>query len=152
MAIGEPQTGTFKFLFSLDGKPPQAIKSIEGLTVKLDKVETRSNGPDGKAYHKVFAGNKVFLGQISATRFLTKDTQWALWYQEAMNHMPGARINGIVTVFDNEGTNQIATFLFEHALPIEYKITGMNASAPNPVEETVTFMYETLKIDNLITL
>ena len=46
------------------GSRRKSIKSVEGLELKLDKVETKSMTHDGKPIHKAWAGNKVFLGQL----------------------------------------------------------------------------------------
>jgi phage tail-like protein len=146
-------TGTFRFTFALDKGAPMSIKSIDGLSIKVDKVETRVNAPDGSPVHKVFAGNKVYLGQINATRVLTMDTTWAKWFKEAVEErLPTARCEGSVFVYNAEHKDPVLKYTFEKALPIEYKITGLNAATPNPIEETITFMYETLKIDDLLTI
>ncbi|HWE57034.1 MAG TPA: phage tail protein [Acidimicrobiales bacterium] len=140
--------GVFKFGFMLDGIESKTIKSIDGLSLKMDKVETRSNSAGGKPIHKVWAGNKQFLGQITATRVMTDDPTWHDWYQEALHHIATARKTGVVNIYSNDSTitAPVRTYTFTHAWPIELKITGMNAATAAPIEESVTFMYEELII------
>jgi len=136
--------GTHKFGFTLDGIESKTIKSVDGLTLKLDKVETKSNTLDGKPVHKVWAGNRVFLGQLSVTRVQTDDPAWEHWFNDAVHDVKLARKSGVVTIYNQEYT-PVREYIFKHAWPIELKITGMNASSSNPIEETVTFVYESLE-------
>jgi phage tail-like protein len=136
--------GTHKFSFELDGIATNTIKSVDGLTLKLEKVETKSNNAAGMPVHKVWAGNRVFLGQMSVTRVQTDDPSWEHWYNEAVRSVPGARKSGIVSIMNQEG-HRIREYIFKHAWPVELKITNMNASSSAPIEETVTFVYESLE-------
>jgi phage tail-like protein len=133
--------GTHKFSFTLDGIESKTIKSVEGLSLKLDKVETKSVTLDGKAVHKVWAGNRVYLGQLTVARVLTDDPLWDEWYKKAVLDVKTARKHGHISILNQEG-HEIRTYFFRNAWPIELKVTGMNASASNPIEETVTFVYE----------
>jgi phage tail-like protein len=146
-------TGTFKFGFVLDGHTVENVKSVEGLTLKIDKVETRSTDAAGKPYHTVFAGNKQFLGSLSVTRILNDNPAWFDWYQEALHNIVSARKTGTVNVYGNDamggvGGNEtpIRVYTFMNCFPIELKVSGMNAGTPNPIEETITFVYEELDI------
>jgi phage tail-like protein len=136
--------GTHKFGFTLDGIESRTIKQVDGLTLKLDKVETKSNTLDGKAVHKAWAGNRVFLGQLTVTRVMTDDPSWDLWFKAAVKDVKTARKNGVVSIYNQEG---IATreYTFKNAWPTELKVTGMNASSSNPIEETVVFVYEEIE-------
>ena len=140
--------GTHRFSFTLDGIESKTIKSVEGLSLKLDKVETKSVDAHGQPIHKAWAGNKVFLGQLTVTRVMTDDRQWEEWFKMAQNDVKTARKHGIITVFSPDSKYGIAReYMFKNAWPLELKITGMNASAANPVEETVTFVYEELYME-----
>jgi phage tail-like protein len=136
--------GTHKFGFTLDGIESRTIKQIDGLSLKLDKVETKSNTLDGKAVHKVWAGNRVYLGQLTVTRVMTDDPSWDLWFKSAVKDVKLARKNGVVSIYNQEGL-PTREYTFKNAWPIELKVTGMNASASNPIEETVTFVYEEIE-------
>ena len=50
----------------------------------------------------------------------------------------------MITVYNQE---QIPTreYTFTNAWPIELKVTGLDAGSANPIEETVTFVYEEIK-------
>jgi phage tail-like protein len=140
--------GTHRFSFTLDGIESKTIKSIEGLSMKLDKVETKSVNARGQAVHKAWAGNKQYLGTLTVTRVMTDDRQWEEWFKMAQNDVKTARKHGIITVFSPDTKFTIAReYMFKYAWPTELKITGMNASAANPVEETVTFVYEELYME-----
>jgi phage tail-like protein len=140
--------GTHRFSFTLDGIESKTIKAVEGLTLKLDKVETKSVGAHGQPIHKAWAGNKQFLGSLTVTRVMTDDRQWEEWFKMAQNDVKTARKHGIITVFSPDSKYGIAReYMFKNAWPTELKITGMNASAANPVEETVTFIYEELYME-----
>jgi phage tail-like protein len=141
--------GTHRFSFSLDGIESKTIKSVEGLSLKLDKVETKSVGHKGHPIHKAWAGNKQYLGTLTVTRVMTHDRQWEEWFKLAQRDVAAARKHGIVTVFmpDEKFAPSAREYMFKNAWPTELKITGMNASAANPVEETVTFVYEELYIE-----
>ncbi len=140
--------GTHRFSFTLDGIESKTIKAVEGLTLKLDKVETKSVGPGGQAIHKAWAGNKQFLGQLTVTRMMTEDRQWEEWFKMAQTDVKTARKHGVITVFSPDQKYETAReYMFKNAWPTELKITGMNAAAANPVEETVTFVYEELYME-----
>jgi phage tail-like protein len=136
--------GTHKFGFTLDGIESKTIKSIEGLTLKLDKVETKSNTLDGKPIHKAWAGNRVFLGTLTVTRVMTDDPSWDVWFNTAIKDVKSARKNGVVTIYNQE---YIPTreYTFKNAWPTELKVTGMNAANATPIEETITFVYEEIE-------
>jgi phage tail-like protein len=136
--------GTHKFGFTLDGIESKTVKAVDGLTLKLDKVETKSNTLDGKPIHKVWAGNRVFLGQLTVTRVQTDDPSWEVWFNTAVHDVKAARKSGVVTIYNQEYM-PVREYIFKHAWPIELKITGMNATNANPIEETVTFVYESLE-------
>ncbi len=137
--------GTHKFGLTLDGIESKTIKKVDGLDVKIDKVETKSNNLQGQPVHKVWAGNQVFLGQLTATRVLTDDKSWAEWHDKAVKDVKSARKNGSVTIYNQMGM-PARTFDFTNAWPIELKVTGLDAGSANPIEETVTFVYEEIKI------
>jgi phage tail-like protein len=136
--------GTHKFSFTLDGIESKTIKSVEGLELKLEKVDTKSVTGDGKAVHKTWAGNRVYLGQLTVTRVMTDDPTWDEWFKTAVADVKTARKNGNVQVLNQEGM-PIREYIFKNAWPISVKVTGMNASTANPIEETVTFVYEELE-------
>lgn len=138
--------GTHKFGFSLDGIESRQIKSIDGLTLKLDKVETKTVSATGKPIHKVWAGNRVFLGQLSVTRMMTDDPTWDVWFNLAVKNVTEARKNGVVTIYHpSEPELVVREYVFKNAWPIELKISQMNATSSAPIEETVTFVYEELE-------
>ena len=136
--------GTHKFSFTLDGIESKTIKSVEGLELKLEKVDTKSVTGDGKAVHKSWAGNRIFLGQLTVTRVMTDDPTWDEWFKTAVSDVKAARKNGNVQVLNQEGM-PIREYIFKNAWPISVKVSGMNASTANPIEETVTFVYEELE-------
>lgn len=136
--------GTHKFGFTLDGIESRTIKSIDGLSLKLEKVETKSNTGDGKAIHKVWAGNRVYLGQLTITRVMTDDPTWDRWFNDAVKDVKLARKNGVVSVYNQEGI-PTREYVFKNAWPIELKVTNMNASTASPIEETITFVYEEME-------
>jgi phage tail-like protein len=135
--------GTHKFSFTLDGIESKSIKQVDGLTMKLDKVETKSVTHDGKAVHKAWAGNKVYLGTLTVTRVMTDDSTWDEWFKTAVKDVKAARKNGHISILNQEGM-PIREYIFTNAWPTEVKVTGTNASTANPIEETVTFVYEEL--------
>ena len=136
--------GTHKFGFTLDGIESKSIKSVDGLSLKIDKVETKSNTIDGKPVHKAWAGNRVWLGQLTVTRVQTEDPSWEEWFNMAVKDVKIARKSGVVTIYNQEYV-PVREYIFKHAWPTELKITGMNAATANPIEETVTFVYESLE-------
>lgn len=138
--------GTHKFGFTLDGVECRLIKSVDGLSLKVDKVETKTVNGTGKPIHKVWAGNRVFLGQLTVTRMMTDDPLWDEWFNLAVKNVPTARKNGVVTIYHpSEPDVTIREYVFKNAWPIELKVSGMNATSAAPIEETVTFVYEELE-------
>ena len=141
--------GTHKFTFSLDGITSKTIKSVDGLQFKLDKVETKSvNGADGKAIHKAWAGNKVYLGELTVTRVMTDDDTWDEWYNAAVKDVKTARKHGSITIHAQDGS-RIREYTFRNAWPTGLKVTQMNAAAAAAIEETVTFVYEEMETHKL---
>ena len=136
--------GTHKFGFTLDGIESKTIKSVDGLTLKLDKVETKSNTIEGRPIHKAWAGNRQFIGTMTVTRVQTDDPSWEVWWNEAVTAVHGARKSGVVTIYNQEYV-PIREYIFKHAWPTELKITNLNASTSAPIEESVTFVYESLE-------
>jgi phage tail-like protein len=142
--------GTHRFSFSLDGIEDKQIKSVDNLSLKIDKVETKSVTFDGKPIHKAWAGNKTWLGTISVTRVMTENPVWQKWYNDAANgDMKNARKHGVIMIYSPDIMNPIPvrSYTFNNAWPTELKITGMNASSSAPVEETVTFVYESMTME-----
>lgn len=139
--------GTHKFGFTLDGIESRSIKSVDGLEMSIEKVETKSNTLDGKAIHKVWAGNRVYLGQLSVTRVMTDDPSWDVWFNTAAKDVKLARKNGVISVYNQEGI-PTREYVFKNAWPIKLKVTNMNASTAAPIEETITFVYEELEAQN----
>ncbi|MDE3203553.1 MAG: phage tail protein [Acidobacteriota bacterium] len=139
--------GTHKFGFTIDGIESRSIKSVDGLSMKLEKVETKSNTLDGKPVHKVWAGNRVYLGQLNITRVMTDDPSWDVWFNMAVKDVKTARKNGVVSVYNQEGL-PTREYTFKNAWPIELKVTNMNASTSSPIEETITIVYEELVATN----
>lgn len=139
--------GTHKFGFTLDGIETRTIKQIDGLELKLDKVETKSNTNEGRPIHKAWAGNRVFLGTMNVTRVMTDDPTWDVWFNTAIRDVKAARKNGVVTIYNQENI-PVREYIFKNAWPTNLKVTGMNASSANPIEETVTFVYEELEVKN----
>jgi phage tail-like protein len=138
--------GTFKFGLEIDGILAKTIKSVDGLSLKLDKVETKSVGAGGRPIHKAWPGNKQYLGTLKATRVMTNDNTWDRWFKEASHDVKAARKHGSVMIY-SQGGDIIRQFNFKHAWPIELTVTQMNAATPNPVEETITFVYEEIEIE-----
>jgi phage tail-like protein len=139
--------GTHKFGFTIDGIESRSIKSVDGLSLKLEKVETKSNTLDGKAVHKVWAGNRVYLGQLNITRVMTDDPSWDVWFNAAVKDVKLARKNGVISVYNQEGI-PTREYTFKNAWPIELKVTNMNASTAAPIEETITIVYEEIEASN----
>lgn len=138
--------GTHKFGFTLDGIESRMIKSVDGLSLKLDKVETKTVSATGRPIHKAWAGNRVFLGQMSVTRMMTDDPSWDIWFNLAVKSVPTARKNGVVTIYHpSEPEVPVREYVFKQAWPIELKISQMSAATSAPIEETVTFVYEELE-------
>jgi phage tail-like protein len=135
--------GTHKFGFTLDGIESKTIKSIEGLKMSLEKVETKSNTLKGRAIHKVWPGNKVFLGELKVTRVMTDDPTWDQWFNTAVKDVNSARKNGVVTIYNQEGI-PTREYTFKNAWPRELSVSNTNASTSAPIEETITFVYEEL--------
>jgi len=144
-------SGVHRFGFVLDGIESKTIKSVDGLSLKMDKIETRSNGATGKPIHKVYAGNKQFLGQLTVTRVMTDDPTWHDWFQKSLDNVHVARLNGQVLVYSNKPDEDrvVREYNFTNAFPIELKVSNMNASTAAPIEETIIFMYEELIIRNV---
>jgi phage tail-like protein len=138
--------GTFKFGLEIDGIMSKTIKSVDGLSLKLDKVETKSVGTLGKPIHKAWPGNKQYLGTLKATRVMTELDDWHLWYKQASGDVKLARKHGSVIIYSQDG-NIMRQYNFKHAWPIELTITQMNASNAAAVEETITFVYEEIEIE-----
>lgn len=136
--------GTHKFGFTLDGIESRTIKQVEGLELKLDKVETKSNTIDGKAVHKAWAGNRVYLGELTVTRVMTDDPSWDIWFNTAVKDVKAARKNGVITIYNQEFL-PTREYTFKNAWPVSLKVTGMNASTTAPIEETVRFVYEEIE-------
>ena len=137
--------GTHKFSFTLDGIESKSIKSVEGLELKLDKVDTKSVTHDGKAVHKAWAGNKVYLGQLTVTRVMTDDATWDEWFKVAVKDVKAARKNGRRHRSSTRKASRSGSTSSGTPGPSRVKVTGMNASTANPIEETVTFVYEELE-------
>jgi phage tail-like protein len=133
--------GTYWFSLTLDGIEFQTVKKIDGLDLKLDKVETKSVNMKGQPVHKVWAANRVFLGEITATRVMTDDTAWADWWEKAKKDVKTARVNGAITIYNQVGA-PVRSYNIKHAWPTQLKVTGLDAGANNPIEESVTFQYE----------
>lgn len=136
--------GTHKFGFNLDGIESKTVKSIDGLSLKLEKVETKSNSLDGKPVWKAWAGNRVYLGQMSVTRVQTDDITWEEWFNAACKNVALARKSGVITIYNQEYA-PVREYIFRHAWPTELKISNLNAASSAPIEETVTFVYESLE-------
>jgi phage tail-like protein len=135
--------GTYWFSLTLDGIEFQTVKKIDGLDLKLDKVETKSVNMKGQPVHKVWAANRVFLGEITATRVMTDDTAWADWWEKAKKNVKTARVNGSVVIYNQIGA-PVRTYSIKQAWPTQLKVTGLDAGSNNPIEESVTFQYEEL--------
>ena len=78
---------------------------------------------------------------------MTDDPSWDIWFNTAIKDVKAARKNGVVTIYNQEFI-PIREYTFKHAWPIELKVSGMNASSANPIEETVTFVYEEITASN----
>jgi phage tail-like protein len=142
--------GTHRFSFSLDGIEDKQVKSVDTVSLKIDKVETKSVTFDGKPIHKAWAGNKTWLGQLSVTRVMTDNPVWQKWYNDAANgDMKSARKHGVIMIYSPDIMNPVPvrSYTFQNAWPVELKVTGMNASSSAPVEETVTFVYESMTME-----
>jgi phage tail-like protein len=137
--------GVHKFGLEIDNVLCKTIKSVDGLELKLDKVETKSNSLDGKPIHKAWPGNKQFIGTLTATRVMTDDPSWDVWFKKAIHSVAEARTHGSVYIYNQEGA-PVREYAFKHAWPLSLKVTQMNASTPNPIEETITFVYEEIEI------
>jgi phage tail-like protein len=135
--------GTYWFSLTLDGIEFQTVKKIDGLDLKLDKVETKSVNMKGQPVHKVWAANRVFLGEITATRVMTDDSAWADWWEKAKKDVKTARVNGSVIIYNQIGA-PVRTYNIKNAWPTQIKVTGLDAGSNNPIEESVTFQYEEL--------
>jgi phage tail-like protein len=136
--------GVHKFGFTLDGIESRTIKQVDGLELKLDKVETKSNTIDGKAVHKVWAANRVYLGELTVTRVMTDDPSWSIWFNTAVKDVKMARKNGVITIYNQE-LMPTREFTFKNAWPISLKVNGLNASQTGPIEETIRFVYEEIE-------
>ena len=76
---------------------------------------------------------------------MTDDPSWELWWNEAVTADDTALArSGVVTIYNQEYI-PIREYIFKHAWPTELKITNLNASTSDPIEETVTFVYESLE-------
>lgn len=139
--------GVHRFSFMLDGIECKNIKSIDGLSLKMEKIDVKVNTAMGLPHHRVFAANKQYLGQLKVVRIMTDDVMWHDWFDKAMKRVPGGRMNGAVIVYSNgmtDGPEQmpLRTYEFTGGLPIDLTISNMNATSAAPLEETITFMYD----------
>jgi phage tail-like protein len=141
-------TGIFKFGFSIDGMPTKNVKSVDGLNLKMDNVQTKTNDALGRPIHKVFAGNKQYLGSMTVTRLMTEDLTWYEWFEKALSNTVEARLPASVIITDARKVDMpvVRTYNFINCLPTELKVTGMNAANANAVEETIVIMYENMTI------
>ena len=89
----------------------------------MDKVETKSNTLDGKAIHKAWAGNRVYLGQLTVTRVMTDDPSWDLWFNTAVKDVKAARKNGVVTIYNQE-------YMPDPGVHLQKRLADSNSRSP----------------------
>ena len=140
--------GTHRFKFRIDGYAPSNIKSVTGLSVKLDPIITKTVDADGRPDYNVWAGNKQFVGTITVARLMTEDVSWYEWFEKTRSNTGEARVPCFLEVADPRMEGHIAarTYTFEKCMPNELKISDMSAVQGAAVDETLTFHYTNMLI------
>jgi len=141
--------GTHRFKFRIDGYAPSNIKTVTGLSLKLDPIITKTVDHEGRADYNVFAGNKQFVGTITVVRLLTEDISWYQWFEKTRSNTNAARVPCFLEVADPrmDGHMTARTYVFERCMANELKISDMNAAQGAAVDETLTFHYTNMLIE-----
>lgn len=132
------------FGFEFDKHQAKGIMEISGLKQEFDMIEVKTQTSDGKyVINKIVGRPKA--GQVTITRALTEDTQFADWVKEAQEgKMP--RTNGSVIVYDTM-MQPIMRYSLLDCQPATLEIGTLKAGDTNVTTEKLTLHHTGLTVE-----
>lgn len=132
------------FGFEFDKHQAKGIMEISGLKQEFDMIEVKTQTSDGKyVINKIVGRPKA--GQVTITRALTEDTQFADWVKEAQEgKMP--RTNGSVIVYDTL-MQPIMRYSLLDCQPATLEIGTLKAGDTNVTTEKLTLHHTGLTVE-----
>jgi phage tail-like protein len=132
------------FGFEFDKHQAKGIMEISGLKQEFDMIEVKTQTSDGKyVINKIVGRPKA--GQVTITRALTEDTQFADWVKEASEgKMP--RTNGSVIVYDTL-MQPIMRYSLLDCQPATLEIGTLKAGDTSVTTEKLTLHHTGLTVE-----
>ncbi len=118
------------------------FKSIDGLESKVEVVKLKQSTKDGKTVTIHTVGNSNLGGEITLKRAMTSNMEmwdWRKLVEEGK--MPDARVNGTITIYDEE-QKASAKWDLLNCWPSSVSGPDLTAKSNDPAMETIVIVHE----------
>jgi phage tail-like protein len=147
MALPDLDTSVgHSFGLEVDGITIKQISEVTGLKMEQDVIELKQNMADGKYVVKKLPG-RMKAGEVVFTRGLTADNSFEKWVKDSrFGKMGSARKNGVVVVYDYEGS-PIKRYKIMRCWPKALEIGTLKAGDTSVLTEKLTVTYEEMEVE-----
>ena len=148
----DPLVGTTFFL-EIQNETISNLSSVEGLAVEIETADVLQRTSKGQFVQHVTMAKPKFTGQLTLKRYapldMANDAIWK-WFNNirdkgmSVKSRSAERKHGSVVIYDSTIT-EISRWNFTDAWPSKIESDGMDVTKNDPVSETITLQYESLK-------
>jgi phage tail-like protein len=137
------------FYLEVDGAPITMLTGVTGLDIGVEATNLRQTTSAGKAVWTRTLGVKQTSGTLTLTRLAVVDaTNEGVWKWFSDTSLKGAldaaRKNGSVVMYGSDGT-ELGRYNFTNGWVSKIALDGLDASAGNPLKETITLEIDFLE-------
>ena len=146
---GEPPVGRY-FLFTVDGVEIGVFSEVEGLSVSIEPFPVTEGGQNGFVHQ---LPSRLKWPNITFKRGLTHaDNLFAWMYKVSGEGYAGSgnklkRCTGAISVISSTG-DLLRSWNLRDVFPVEWKGPSFNATATEPVYESLVITHHGFKPDN----
>jgi phage tail-like protein len=133
----------FNYALIIDGITEARFSEISGIDATIEPVEYRV-GDEGFNYARKFGGLTKY-GNVTLKWGMTESMEFFEW----LNQVSTGELldeernkNFSISLFDDNGQDELASWSFEHAWPTKYTGTDFNATASEVAIESVEIVFE----------
>jgi phage tail-like protein len=137
-----PLTG-FRFEVEIDGIVEALFTACSGLSIETEVVEYQEGGENTHT-HKLKGQTKY--SNIVLKRGVTSSKDFFAWMDESVTKPPGrGRKNGIIRIFDDNGTTVKSSWEFKEAWPCKFEGPQFDTGSSAALIETLELAHHGLK-------
>lgn len=143
-SLGDSAVG-YRFIFSIDGIECPSVTDVSGLSIEVEKIESKSQTHDGKYIISHMPGAHK-PGEITITRQLTNDKTIINWLDSVIKgQITQARKTAKVEILDFD-SSPVKTYEFSNVWCTKVETSDYKAGSNDAMSEKFTLTWTEAKV------